>query len=221
VPRLSARSAAVRSRVNAEQLSAQILDTFSARAKRLGLRALHMGELASELHMSATTLYKLYPSKEALAMACLQRWADELGAAEAARQNPKRSAFDQYMHWIDAWADANAAISPAFLRDLQSDYPAVWRRYRQVIAERKRQGMLLLRPLLRPDVNERVAFSLLNHIFGLVQDPDFADQLNVSRREALRGAVSIWAGGALQRAAKPKPTKLDGRAAPVRKLRSR
>jgi AcrR family transcriptional regulator len=189
--------------VNVEQLSAQILDTFSARAKRLGLRALHMGELASELHMSATTLYKLYPSKEALALACLQRWADELGAAEAARQNPKRAPFEQYMHWIDAWADANAAISPVFLRDLQSDYPAVWKRYSQVITERKRHGMVLLRPLLRPEVNERVAFSLLNYIFNLVQDPAFADRLNVSRRDALRSAVSIWAGGALLRGGKP------------------
>jgi len=125
------------------------------------------------------------------------------------------------MHWIDAWADANAAISPAFLRDLQSDYPTVWRRYRQVIAERKRQGMVLLRPLLRPEVNDRVAFSLLNHIFSLVQDPDFADQLNVSRREALRGAVSIWAGGALLRAPKLKAAKSNGRATPLRKVRSR
>ncbi|HTU64006.1 MAG TPA: hypothetical protein VMF89_36320, partial [Polyangiales bacterium] len=123
--------------------------------------------------------------------------------------------------WIDAWADANAAISPAFLRDLQADYPAVWRRYRQVISERKRHGMVLLRPLLRADVNDRVAFSLLNHIFNLVQDPDFADQLNVSRREALRGAVSIWAGGALLRVAKAKPSKSNGRATPLRKVRSR
>lgn len=161
-----------------------------------------MGELASELHMSATTLYKLYPSKEALALACLQRWADELGAAEAARQNPKRAPFDQYMHWIDAWADANAAISPAFLRDLQSDYPAVWKKYSQVIADRKRDGMVLLRPLLRAEVNERVAFSLLNHIFSIVQDQAFADRLNVSRRDALRSAVSIWAGGALSRTGK-------------------
>jgi AcrR family transcriptional regulator len=212
---------AVRSRVNVEQLSAQILDTFSARAKRLGLRALHMGELASELHMSATTLYRLYPSKESLAMACLQRWADELVAAEAAKQNAKRSPFDQYMHWIDAWADANAAISPAFLRDLQSDYPAVWKRYSQVITERKRQGMQLLRPLLRPEVSERVAFSLLSHIFGLVQDPDFADRLNVSRREALRSAVSIWAAGALTRVGKKATPRPVAQALPARKPRRR
>jgi AcrR family transcriptional regulator len=214
-----AKNVVLRSRVNAEQLSAQILDSFSARAKRLGLRALHMGELASELHMSATTLYKLYPSKEALALACLERWADELGAAEAARHSSKRSPFDQYMRWIDAWADANAAISPAFLRDLQTDYPAVWKRYRQVLAERKKHGMTLLRPLLRAEVNERVAFALLNRIFSLVQDPEFADRLNVSRREALRGAVAIWAGGALTRGGKLRA--INGRAAAPRKARAR
>jgi AcrR family transcriptional regulator len=219
VGRPLAKTAAPRSRANSEQLSAQILDSFSARAKRLGLRALHMGELASELHVSATTLYRLYPSKEALALACLERWADELGAAEAARQNPKRSAFDQYMHWIDAWADANAAISPEFLRDLQTDYPAVWKRYRQVISERKKHGMALLRPLLRPEVNERVAFALLNRIFSFVQDPTFADRLEVSRREALRSAVSIWAGGALARGGKLKA--VNGRASMPRRTRAR
>lgn len=158
-----------------------------------------MGELASELHMSATTLYKLYPSKEALALACLERWADDLGAAEAAKHDGKSAPFEQYMRWIDAWADVNASISPAFLHDLQTDYPAVWRRYREVIGQRKKQGMQLLRPLLRPDVNDRVAFALLDRIFNMVQEPDFADVLNVSRREALRSAVSVWAGGALAR----------------------
>jgi AcrR family transcriptional regulator len=199
VAKTSVKRAASRSRIDAEQLSEQILDAFSARAKRIGLRALHMGELATELRMSATTLYKLYPSKEALASACLERWADELGAAEAAKQDSKRQPFEQYMHWIDAWADANASISPAFLRDLQTDYPAVWKRYGEVLGKRKRHGMSLLRPLLHPDVDERVAFALLNRIFGLVQDPEFAAHINVSRRDALRGAVAIWAGGALVR----------------------
>lgn len=211
----SVKRAAPRSRIDHEQLSEQILEAFSARAKRIGLRALHMGELASELRMSATTLYKLYPSKEALALACLERWADELSAAEAAKQDPKRAPFEQYMHWIDAWADANASISPLFLHDLRTDYPAVWKRYGEVLAKRKRQGMQLLRPLLRPEVNERVAFGLLGSIFSLVQDPEFAARLNVSRRDALRSAVAIWAGGALGRGGKARsglrPAKARGR----------
>ena len=160
-----------------------------------------MTELATELRISASTLYKLYPSKEALSMACVERWANELGAAEAAKRNPKlsRDGFDQYMHWIDAWADANATLSPVFMRDLKTEYPAVWQRYREIIRERKRRGAVLLRPLLKRDVDAKVAFALLNSVFMIVQEPEFAERLHVSRREALRSAVSIWAGGALSR----------------------
>lgn len=196
------KSSTRRTRVDPDQVREQILEEFSSRAKRFGIRALIMTELATELRMSAATLYKLYPSKEALAMACVERWADELGAADAANANhPKlgREGFEQYMHWIDAWADANASLSPAFVRDLQTDYPAVWQRYKDVVNERKRRGAQLLRPLLKPSVDERVAFAVLDTILSTVIAPSFSERLRVSRREALRSAVMIWAGGALAR----------------------
>jgi AcrR family transcriptional regulator len=208
------RNTTKRARAAAAQVGERILEAFSSKAKRVGLRALTMTELASELHMSAATLYRLYPSKEALALACVDRWADELGAAEATqrdrldrpdRPDPKaatRDGFERYMLWIEAWADANAALSPAFARDLKSDYPAVWQRYREIVEDRKRRGALLLRPLLKPSVDERVAFAVLNTIFMTVLEPEFADRLHVSRREAIRSAVSIWAGGALNRQGK-------------------
>jgi AcrR family transcriptional regulator len=198
----SQRGRGRRARIDAEQLRAQILDAFSVKAKRFGIRALIMTELATELRMSASTLYKLYPSKEALALACVDRWADELGAAEAAKSDAKRDGFEQYMHWIEAWADANATLSPAFARDLQDDYPAVWRRFCSIIESRKRRGAVLLKPLLKPNVDGRVAFALLDTIFTTVLLPDFADRLKVPRRDALRTAVSIWAAGALARQGK-------------------
>jgi len=199
-----------RSRANPDQVRQRVLDAFSAKAKKNGLRALLMTELATELRVSATTLYKLYPSKEALALACVERWADELGAAEAAKRSPakQKDGFEQYMHWIDAWVEANADLSPAFARDLQTDYPAVWLRYREIVETRKRLGATLLRPLLKPGLDERVAFAVLNTIFATVLEPEFADRLHISRRDALRSAVQIWAAGAL------------ARKAPVRNLRS-
>jgi AcrR family transcriptional regulator len=220
-----AESTSRRSRVDPEHVSAQILDAFTVKAKRIGLRALIMTELASELRMSASTLYKLYPSKESLASACVDRWADELGAAEVTRRKPQRvergaavprDGFDRFLLWVDAWADANAALSPAFTRDLRTDYPSVWRRYGAVVRARKRRGAEMLRPLLKPDVDERVAFALLDRIFSIVLDPEFADRLHVSRREALRTAVSIWAGGALTRSGTPESAR-TGRTHGIRK----
>src|SRR5262245_55340932 len=120
------RAARRRTRLDAEQVRDQILEAFSGKAKREGLRAVQMGELASELRMSASTLYKLFPSKESLVLACVDRWADELAAAEAARPDPaapRAAGFERFMHWVEAWADAQAGLAPAFARDLQSDYP--------------------------------------------------------------------------------------------------
>jgi AcrR family transcriptional regulator len=182
----------------------QILDAFSARAKLLGIRGVMMVELATELRMSAATLYKRFPSKEALAMACVERWANDLGAAEAAKKDPKapRAGFEQFMYWIDAWAEANAALSPVFRRDLETDYPAVWQRYRAVVTDRKKRGAALLRPLLKRELNKDVALAVLDLIFSAVLVPEFADRLRVSRHDAIRTAVSIWAGGALERRGK-------------------
>lgn len=185
-------------------MRARILEAFSAKAKQVGIRGVMMAELAGELRMSAATLYKQFPSKEALAMACVERWANELGAAEAARRDPKhpRRGFDQFMHWIDAWAAANSALSPVFRRDLETDYPVVWNRYREVVKDRKARGAALLRPLLKSELDKNVALAVLDVIFTAVLRPEFADELRVSRHDAIRTAVKIWASGALDRSGK-------------------
>jgi AcrR family transcriptional regulator len=46
----------------------RILQAFSEKAKRSGLRSVVMAELASELRMSAATLYKHFSSKEELVL---------------------------------------------------------------------------------------------------------------------------------------------------------
>jgi AcrR family transcriptional regulator len=198
---MTRRKARKRTRLNPDELREHILEAFSSKAKRTGIRSVMMGELAAELRMSATTLYKQFPSKEALTLACVDRWVDELGAAEAARPDPKvpRDAFAQFMHWVDAWADANATLSPAFARDLQSDYPVAWRRYRDAVRQRRERGAELLRPVLKPELDQRVALSVLYLILTTVLEPEFADRLRISRHEAIRSAVSIWAGGAVDR----------------------
>jgi AcrR family transcriptional regulator len=208
---MPARNPAKRSRSDADQLKQQILDAFSANAKRHGIRSVMMAELATELRMSASTLYKLYPSKEALALACVERWAGELAAAEAAEPGPNapNAGFERFMHWVDAWADANARLSPAFRRDLQTDYPSVWKRYRQEIRLRKERGAALLRPVLKPEIDEHVAFAILNMIFDEVLKPELAEKLRITRHELIRTAVAIWAAGAVDRRGKLRAIKTE------------
>lgn len=195
-----------RTRIAPEQVRQQIVEAFSRRAKAAGIRSVMMGEIATELRISASTLYKHFPSKEALTLACVERWGDELAATEAV-QRSKLPAFEQFMHWIDAWADAHSSLSPAFVRDLETDYPAAFRRFREVIERRKQQGAKLLRPQLKPELDERMAFAVLDMILTAAQRPELADRLRISRHEAMRTAVTIWASGALDRRGKLRPMK--------------
>ena len=198
---MPARTPKKRTRVDPAQIRDQVLSLFSAKAKLVGIRGVMMVELATELRMSAATLYRLFPSKEALTLACVDRWAHEKAAAEAAEPDPKvrRGGFEQFMHWVDAWADANASLSPAFTRDLQSDYPLAWQRYREIVRQRQARGAELLRPVLKPELDQRVALAILGIILTEAVRPEFADRLRISRHDAIRSAVAIWAGGAVDR----------------------
>jgi len=196
------KTAQIPKRASQKQLRARILDAFSDKAKRSGLRSVTMGELATELRMSASTLYREFPSKEHLTMACVERWARELGAAEAAGPAHGGDGFERFLHWTEAWADANAALSPAFILDLQSDYPAAWKRFRAEVNKRRKRGRDALRPLLRPELDERLAFGTLRAIMNYVLRPDSVDRFSIPRRDAMRQAIAIWAAGALRRQGK-------------------
>ena len=68
---------------DAARVRERILSVFSSKAKRSGIRAVVMGELAAELRMSAVTLYKHFASKDELVSAMVDAWALELAAIDA------------------------------------------------------------------------------------------------------------------------------------------
>jgi AcrR family transcriptional regulator len=195
----------------------RILVAFSSRAKRAGIRAVVMGELASELRMSPMTLYKHFPSKNELVSAMVDAWALELAAIEAldlVQVDDCDEALERLLAWADAWTASLANVSPAFFKDLHRDHPESWARFNAQIEARKQAAAPILGPFLRPDLNPNVALLMLDHLVTQAAEPRYAERLGVSRREAVRTAVSIWGVGALL-----EPTKL--RAVPTRPPRRR
>ena len=182
-----------------ERVRERILRAFSEKAKRSGLRSVVMAELASELRMSATTLYKHFSSKEELVLVLVERWVLELAAAEAVTSEPTevRPPLDRVRHWAEVWSASMSELSVAFIQDLERDYPVAWELFWEGIEERKRVGSALLRPLLKPALNAEVALEILNLALARVADPSFADRMGTSRSEAIRTAVSVWASGAI------------------------
>lgn len=185
----------------AARVRERILVAFSTKAKRSGIRAVVMGELASDLRMSAMTLYKHFASKDELVSAMVDAWALELAAIDAldlVRVDDCDAALERLLAWADAWTASLASVSPAFFQDLHRDHPACWRRFQGQIEARKAAAAPLLGPFLRADLNPNVALLMLDYLVTNAADPRSAERLGVSRREAVRTAVSIWGGGALQ-----------------------
>ena len=192
---------------NAERVRERILRAFSEKAKRSGLRSVVMAELASELRMSATTLYKHFSSKEELVLALVERWVMEVAAAEAvtAERPEIRTPLDRVRHWAEVWSASMSELSVAFIQDLQREYPVAWELFWEGIEERKRVGAELLRPLLKPELNAEVALEMLSLALARVADPRFADRMGTSRSEAIQTAVSVWASGAIAREGQLRP----------------
>jgi AcrR family transcriptional regulator len=187
----------------------RILSVFSAKAKRAGIRAVVMGELAGELRMSAMTLYKHFASKDELVSAMVDAWALELAAIDSldwTQVDTCESALEMLLAWADAWTASLGEVAPAFFRDLRRDHPAAWERFQAVIEDRKQIAAGYLGRFLRPDVHSGAMLLLLDQLVMTAADPRFVERLGISRREAVRAALSIWGGGALlQRVDLPDP----------------
>ena len=186
----TARKRAPRTSRKADETPAQvrerILRTFSAKARRSGIRSVLMGELASELRISPMTLYKHFESKDDLVSATVEAWAYEITALQV------------LLSWADAWTAILAEVSPAFFEDLKRDHPEEWRRYRRVLNDRKLVAAKHLRPFLREDVHAATVFRMLDALVLQAASPRFVEKVGTSRKAAMRAAISLWGGGALR-----------------------
>jgi AcrR family transcriptional regulator len=179
----------------------RILAAFSARARRSGVRAIPMGELASELRMSAMTLYKHFASKDELVAAMVDAWALELAALDALDWEKAQScgsALEVLLSWADAWTASLSRVSPTLFADLQRDHPIAWKRFEAQIGERKQIAAGHLVRFLREDVHPGVAILMLDTLVMQAADPGFVETVGISRRETVRSALAIWGGGALK-----------------------
>jgi len=177
----------------------RILRAFSERATRSGIRSVVMGELASELRMSATTVYNHFASKGDLVLALVERWANDLAASDAgiAQVTASGTPVERIMRWATAWSNSVLRYSPAFWEDLRRDHPDAARIFRAEIRRWKELGAEQLRPSLRPELNPQVTLSVLDVILTQVSDPRFGERTGTSRQEAIETAIQIWARGAL------------------------
>ena len=179
--------------------ASRILSAFSERAKRGGLRTVVMGELATELGMSISTLYAHFRSKEDLVAAMVDRWCAELATHDALVDDERIPIAKRFKVWGDAWSVRIIDYSPAFFADLRRDYPEQSARLQRDLEQRKSKGAGLLRPHLKPGLIPGAAFALLDLIYTHAHDPRLGDEVGVARQDVVRTALAIWGHGALKK----------------------
>lgn len=191
------RARATKPAIEIDPTAARILSAFSDRAKRGGIRAVVMGELATALGMSISTLYGHFPSKEHLVAAMVDRWCAELATHDALIEDESVPAIERFKVWGDAWSVRIVEYSPAFFADLRRDYPEQHARLQRDLEQRKAKGAAILRPHLKPGLIPGGAFALLDLIYTHAHDPKLGDEVGVARRDLVRTALAIWSEGAL------------------------
>lgn len=195
----------------ADQREDDVLDALEARVAEHGIRSVVMSQLARDLGMSTKTLYRLFPSKEAMLMAMVERWSARLVAAQQRRMRSSMSAEERVrtaVRHLTAW---RSKFADAFWVDLEFEHPDVWARYRQIVAESQDHSTAWMSTLVRADVDVVFARELLIASVRRALDPEVRSAAGLGRGEAIDAAVHIWAAGVFTdpTAVPPEPSRAD------------
>jgi AcrR family transcriptional regulator len=175
----------------------RVLAAFEAKAARVGIKAVVVAELATDLHMSTKTLYRLYPTKQDLVAALVREWIRVLTEEQEARINAADSPVDRIKAAAHASLEQVDRFCPTFWSDLARDYPEQHADYRHAVAAAFDRAAAWIEVALRPGVSMAVAGPLLVGSIRQAADPELCDRAGVTRRESVDTAVEIWARGAM------------------------
>jgi AcrR family transcriptional regulator len=173
-----------------------VLDAMEARLTRTGIRSVVMSDLASELGMSTKTLYRIFPSKDALVSAVVDRWIERLVDAQAWLQRSDMSAQERVRTAAHFLVERRSRFCDDFWADLQADHPDAWRRHQVMMADARRRSLERTARAMRPGLDPYFARSLLAAMIERALQPETLAASGLSRSQAIDATVEIWCGGA-------------------------
>ena len=178
-----------------DERAGRILDAMEAHLCRGGIRAVVMSELAAELAMSTKTLYRAFPSKDALVVAVVDRWAERLLTAQQRRRDSDMSAAERVRTGARFLVHRRERMSAEFWAELESDHPEAWTRYRRILDDGRRRSDAWMARAVRDGVDVHVARALLVASIERALDPDLRRAAGLGRGEAIDLACDIWSRG--------------------------
>lgn len=174
-------------------LKARIVRTFVERAKEVGVRAVSTDEMAKSLAISKKTLYKIFRSKEELVAEVLNSWEERLKRPlDFSQTDDPRSVVHAA---VGRWYDNDAQFSPVFWEDVGNDYPALRKKYFDVMFEKMRHIGSHLTEYRKPGMSKEFALRVYMLLMMSAPQPNFYEKAQMDRREAVMKALDVWLDG--------------------------
>lgn len=176
-----------------QDLRSRIVETFKERAKEVGVRAVSTDEMAKSLSISKKTLYKVFRSKEELVRAVLTDWEERLRQPLdfSSGANPR----DVVHAALARWYDNDAQFKPIFWEDVGNDYPALRKRYYDLMFDKMRHIGGHLTEFRKPGMSKEFALRVYMLLMMNVHLPEFYEKAKIPRREAVMKAIDVWLEG--------------------------
>jgi AcrR family transcriptional regulator len=182
-----------------------VLDEVERRFRTTGPRGLVMSDLARSQSMSTKTLYRLFPSKEALILAVVRRWCDGLLAAQDRRNDSDMTARERISTAIQALVAHRRRFSPDFWAELRDEHPEAWSLHTETLARARRRAEGWMQAARRSDVDAHVARLSLLALVELAQRSDLLEATGLELAESIDQLAGIWARGVLLAPDDPPP----------------
>jgi AcrR family transcriptional regulator len=169
-----------------------------------GFSRVSMDEIASELGMSKKTLYKHFPTKEALLLQVIETFYANLNADIAAiRLDEKLSFTEKISRFIALVANRVAVNRDPFVQDIQRNVPQMWARihtlrretiqaqFRAIIEEGIRHGVF------QSDLDPSLITLIVLAAIERLTDPETWEQHAYSFSEIFQGTLRVVFQGIL------------------------
>jgi AcrR family transcriptional regulator len=177
-----------------EQLLDQLEEIYIAD----GFRSSRVGQLASRLRCSRSTLYALAPSKEALIVLSVERLIERANVDARCAAATQRSAMAKIATFITAMSNWMVRISPQFWEDVRSFEPTA-----ALFAEKRAIGSQTVTRYLDEGVASgefRQANTVfLGHVIWLAssaaRDPDVLERAGLDSGQAILEVRDLLAQG--------------------------
>jgi len=174
---------------DSEDVRARILETARQLLLSRGYSRMTMDELGGELRMSKKTLYRFFPSKEALGEAVLVAYFAGVGEELAAIQRQERLDFGERLRLFVKTIAGHYARGAATLQDIQREAPALWRTLLEVRRRSVQENFGALfsagvrEGAFRAEVEPRLVIRMMLTLVDQLLRPDVQEELEMSAEQ--------------------------------------